>query len=107
MRLTEEQVAAIKTEVCRLLGPEARVWLFGSRADDTAQGGDIDLYVEVDEELRNRAALASRLAACLQLRMGDQRIDVVLVDPRTPLQPIHSAAKKNRYTTVPGGTVVC
>ena len=94
MRLGKEQIAVIRSEVERLLGPEARVWLFGSRADDAARGGDIDLYVEVDEALGNRAALASRLAARLQLRMGDQRIDVVLVDPQTPSQPIHSAARE-------------
>ena len=94
MRLTAEQIATIKAEAHRLLGPEARVWLFGSRADDAARGGDIDLYVEVDEESGNRAALASRLAARLQLRMGDQRIDVVLVDSQTSPQPIHTAARE-------------
>jgi len=93
MRLRKEQIATIRAEVNRLLGPEARVWLFGSRADDAALGGDIDLYVEVNEELGNRAALASRLAARLQLRLGDQRIDVVLVDSQTPPQPIHAAAR--------------
>ena len=94
MRLGQGQADIIKAEVEQLLGPEARVWLFGSRADDAARGGDIDLYVEVDEALGNRAALASRLAARLQLRMGDQRIDVVLVDQQTPSQPIHSAARE-------------
>ncbi|HKL77831.1 MAG TPA: nucleotidyltransferase domain-containing protein [Gammaproteobacteria bacterium] len=93
MRIGQDQADIIKAEVERLLGPQARVWLFGSRADDAARGGDIDLYVEVNQELENRAALASRLAARLQLRLGDQQIDVVLVDPWTPPQPLHVAAR--------------
>lgn len=94
MRLAPEQVQAIKEEVRSLLGPEARVWLFGSRADDSSRGGDIDLYVETDETLASRTQAAGRLAARLQQRLGDQRIDVVLVDPRTRTQPIHNAAKE-------------
>lgn len=94
MRLASDQIQAIKAEVRRLLGPEARVWLFGSRAQDASRGGDIDLYVETDRVLANRARTASQLSARLQLRMGDQRIDVVLVDPQTSAQPIHQAAKE-------------
>ena len=33
----------------------SRIWLFGSRADDIRRGGDIDLLVETDAELSNRA----------------------------------------------------
>ncbi|MEF8794095.1 nucleotidyltransferase domain-containing protein [Thiohalorhabdus sp.] len=94
MRLAPHQVQTIKGEVHSLLGEDARVWLFGSRADDAARGGDIDLFVETDRPIANRAETASRLAARLQLRLGDQRIDVVLVDPQTQAQPIHSAAKE-------------
>jgi hypothetical protein len=34
------------------------------------------------------------LAAELQLRLGDQRIDVILVDPDTVPQPIHTIARQ-------------
>jgi predicted nucleotidyltransferase len=94
MRLAADQISAIKAEVRRLLGPEARIWLFGSRAQDATRGGDIDLYVETDQVLANRARTASQLSARIQLRLGDQRIDVVLVDPQTRAQPIHAAAKE-------------
>lgn len=46
MRLTAEQVQFIKATIARHFGPEARVWLFGSRVDDARRGGDVDLYVE-------------------------------------------------------------
>jgi predicted nucleotidyltransferase len=93
MRLTDAQRRAIVEETARLLGPGARVRLFGSRVDDSARGGDIDLYVEVDQALPNRAATASRLAARLQLILGEQRIDIVLVDPHTPPQTVHAVAR--------------
>jgi predicted nucleotidyltransferase len=94
MRISPDQADTIRDVVRSALGPGARVRLFGSRVDDAARGGDIDLFVEVDEPLANRAASASRIAAQVQLRIGDQRIDVVLVDPTTPAQPIHVRARE-------------
>ena len=94
MRLTPTQAQIIGETVRAMLGPDARVRLFGSRTDDAARGGDIDLYVEVDRPLGNRVAAASRLAGQLQIRLGDQRIDVILVDPHTAPQPIHAAARQ-------------
>jgi uncharacterized protein len=93
MRLSAEQAAVIRDIVRAELGPSAQVRLFGSRTDDAARGGDIDLFVEADRPLPNRAATASRLAALCQIRLGDQRIDVVLVDPTSAPQPIHARAR--------------
>jgi predicted nucleotidyltransferase len=70
------------------------VLLFGSRADDHVRGGDIDLLVEVDHPVSNRAAAAARLTAQLQIALGDQRIDIILVDPNTIPQPIHTTAQQ-------------
>ena len=47
MRLTPHQRTAILTAVGRQ-DPEARIILFGSRADDRARGGDIDLLIVSD-----------------------------------------------------------
>ena len=46
MRLTSEQAHLIRDVVQRHFGERSRIWLFGSRTDDRAVGGDIDLYVE-------------------------------------------------------------
>lgn len=94
MRLTPHQARTIRETVAAALGPGTRVALFGSRTDDQARGGDLDLLVEVDRPLENRAATASRLAAQLQIRLGDQRIDILLIDPRTTPQPIHEVARR-------------
>lgn len=95
MRLTEQQRRIIVENTARIFGPQARVRLFGSRVDDNARGGDIDLCVEVDRVLANRAAAVSRLIAELQLGLGDQRLDVIIVDPATAPQPIHEQARRH------------
>ena len=44
-----------------MLGDDARVSLFGSRAIDDRKGGDIDLLFETDAQLDNRAKVISQL----------------------------------------------
>lgn len=36
--------------------------------------------------------LAARLTARLQKYLGERRIDVLVIDPQTPLQPVHRTA---------------
>jgi predicted nucleotidyltransferase len=93
MRLSPFQILKIKESVEAVLGSEAEVILFGSRVDDSAKGGDIDLYVETKNKLDNRASAAARIAAKIQLAIGDQKVDVVLVDAQTRQQAIHMQAK--------------
>ncbi len=95
MRLTPHQADHIRREVHALFGPKAQVWLFGSRVDDTARGGDIDLLVSVPEPLLHPARLTSRLGARLQLALGEQRIDVVLEAPNLKQLPIHRLAHEH------------
>jgi len=65
MRLTKEQISIIKTLVTRHFDSDTDVILFGSRVDDTARGGDIDLYIETgcstEQELSRKMALYAGL----------------------------------------------
>jgi predicted nucleotidyltransferase len=94
MRLTETQIQAIHATAQELFGDAARVSLFGSRVDDHQRGGDIDLLIEVDHVLDNRPAMSARFSARLQRRIGEQRIDVLIIDPNTRLQTIHRVARE-------------
>lgn len=94
MRLTETQIQAIHTTAEELFGSGVRISLFGSRIDDQQRGGDIDLLIEIDYTLDNRPAMAARFSARLQRRIGDQHIDVLIIDPNTRIQPIHRVAKE-------------
>lgn len=79
MRLEENQIQAIKTAVARHFPPDSRVFLFGSRVDDTKKGGDIDLLVETT--LTGIALQEARLLTMgtIQRAIGEQKIDIVTI----------------------------
>lgn len=74
MRLTTAEVDALRDTV-RAYDPQARVYLFGSHADDAARGGDIDLLI-VSEVLgfKDKLQIKKRLFE----QLGEQRIDIVI-----------------------------
>ena len=91
MRLNPEQISAITRIVGRLTGGTADVFLFGSRLDDCAKGGDIDLLLEtaVPLSVNERA----RIKIELENRIG-LPVDVVFHardSTRTPFQRIARA----------------
>jgi predicted nucleotidyltransferase len=79
MRLTQEQVAAIRISVNEVFGSGAQVWLFGSRVDDRRRGGDIDLLVR-PSALHSKPSLASKVRFLnkLERRIGERKVDVVV-----------------------------
>jgi predicted nucleotidyltransferase len=46
MRLSQSQLATITQTTTAVVGPLARVSIFGSRLDDSRVGGDVDLLIE-------------------------------------------------------------
>ncbi len=74
MRLTATEITAIREEIGRL-DPKADIYLYGSRADDTARGGDIDLLV-ISEVLGFREVM--RLRTQILDRIGWQQLDLVV-----------------------------
>ena len=93
MRLTAAERAAIRETVRSVAGPGSRVRLFGSRLDDHARGGDIDLLVEIDHPVLRPALLSARIGARLQAALGDRRIDIVLTAPNLRADSIHRVAQ--------------
>lgn len=74
MRLTKLQQQAIK-EVIATLDPHAKIYLFGSRVDDHARGGDIDLLILSDIIIeQDRRQLRLNLFD----RLGEQKIDLII-----------------------------
>ena len=74
MRLHTAAVQAIHEEIGRL-DPKAEVYLYGSRVDDMARGGDIDLLV-VSDRLSFRDVV--RLRIRILDRIGWQQLDLVV-----------------------------
>ena len=82
MRITQTQKHIICEMAAKYFGPDVRVWLFGSRVNDQAKGGDIDLYIE--PQMQNAADLIMaklQFLRDLHKKMGEQKIDVVLRRP--------------------------
>lgn len=80
MRINEEAVGAIREEVARL-DPAARVFLFGSRLNDAARGGDIDLLIQSE-----CIGFAEKLLLKVRIleRIGWQQLDLVVVSASRP-----------------------
>ncbi|MEF8729752.1 MAG: nucleotidyltransferase domain-containing protein [Accumulibacter sp.] len=74
MRLTTGEQSAIRKTIHEA-DAHASIYLFGSRVDDAAKGGDIDLLV-----LSGRIDLMSKLdiLARLHQQFGERRIDLVV-----------------------------
>jgi len=94
MRLTPQQVSSIRTAVRQLAGEHARVRLFGSRLDDNARGGDVDLLVELPDPVDNPAMLAAQLSARISRALQGRKVDVLLSAPNLQRQPIHDTARE-------------
>ncbi len=76
MRLTPKQRQIIREAGLRHFGVVPLV--FGSRLDDRARGGDIDLYIPKPLPAAQALALETALWAELQQRLGEQKIDLVV-----------------------------
>lgn len=74
MRLSEKEVRLIKTTVLEIFS-NAKIYLFGSRIDDTKKGGDIDLFIVSDTE--NLFEKKIRTLARLK-RILHKPVDIVL-----------------------------
>ena len=83
MRLSLQTQQIIKDTTQEVFGKAAHVKVFGSRINDDARGGDIDLLVELPFYMADTERKVLQLTARLQLRIGDQPIDVLVIDPST------------------------
>lgn len=88
MRLTEFEATSIRQTV-HALDVHARIYLFGSRADDDKRGGDIDLLIISD---RLFPADAGRVRWLLWELIGEQKIDIVIA--KDDSDPFVRIAKK-------------
>jgi len=94
MRLTDSEAQAIHRLALQVGGAKSRLRLFGSRLDDTAHGGDLDLLLELPEPVENPALIAARLSALVSRVMHGRRVDVLISAPNLKHLPIHEIAFK-------------
>jgi predicted nucleotidyltransferase len=76
MRLTAIEKSAI-IEAITAVDPDARIYLFGSRTDDTKKGGDLDILIfskdiTFGDKLKIKAAIFEKI--------DEQKIDLVIAE---------------------------
>lgn len=76
MRLLLQEVNLLKTKLNSLCS-DAKLYLFGSRVDDSKKGGDIDLLI-VSSELSKKDLRLLRIEFFKEF--GEQKLDIVLDD---------------------------
>ncbi|WP_367027032.1 nucleotidyltransferase domain-containing protein [Methylococcus sp. ANG] len=93
MRLTANQVDAIRAAADEVFGPGVEVWLFGSRTDDHRRGGDIDLLIRPAGAPPKASVVEKlRFLGLLERRIGERKVDVVIEtrdDPRPIVRVAH------------------
>lgn len=90
MRLNPEQRHRLAETLHRHFGDDAVTYVFGSRTDDAARGGDLDLFVETPHvaDYRSRAIALLHLQDALKLP-----VDLIVKDPLDCERPIHAVAR--------------
>lgn len=96
MRLTDCQIQAIRQLARQVAGNQSRVRVFGSRLDDAAHGGDLDLMLELPEPVDNPALIAAQMAAQVSRILHGRKVDVLLSAPNLMRLPIHPAFKDGK-----------
>lgn len=95
MRLTKDQLDAVTNVFTEYFLPEDKLWLFGSRTNDSKKGGDIDFYVETNYDNWSIATEKQiSFLVNLKKRIGDQKIDLVInLLKNNQKRPIYDEAK--------------
>jgi len=80
MRLSTKELAIIKEKSRLFFGKESKVYLFGSRVNDSERGGDIDLYIIPPQPLSADKRFEKKIDLLVDLKcvLGDQKIDLLI-----------------------------
>ena len=75
MRLSEKYISVIKKNFNEFF-KNGEIYLFGSRVDDNKKGGDIDLYLVLQEH-SNLFEKKLKFLSRIKRELGEQKIDIV------------------------------
>lgn len=77
MRLSKDEIIAIKKAFIEAFN-DGKIYLFGSRIDDTKRGGDIDLYLCPSQKFDDERIRRRNFLIKLDEYIGEQKIDAVM-----------------------------
>jgi predicted nucleotidyltransferase len=77
MRLTNSEIQIIK-DTLSAHSESSSIYLHGSRVDDCAKGGDIDLFFIVEDSVFNKLNKIY-IQAELSRKLNEQRVDLLII----------------------------
>ncbi len=77
MRLKSNEIEQIISVARMVYGIGVKVYLFGSRTDDSKRGGDIDLLIRTEYKEKKGVLARIRMITKLKQLLGDQKIDII------------------------------
>ncbi len=76
MRLTKQEIDIIKSRLTNLFG-DIEIYIFGSRLDDRAKGGDIDIFIVPKNKIEEQRVKKAKAIFYLEERLL-KPIDIVI-----------------------------
>ena len=78
MRLSLSEIETIVKLKDKYFNKSDKIYLFGSRVDDDKKGGDIDLFLELENQDENSYNKKLQFISNLQNHIGEQKIDLIV-----------------------------
>jgi len=95
MRITEKDREMIRQVTKEVTNGHGIAYVFGSRLDDDAKGGDWDIFVSVDEPVDNSPWTIAQLVSRISRNAFGRKVDVVLSAPNLKTLAIHEVAARD------------
>ena len=92
LRLSKNEIDAIKRKAIEIFGDDAKVYIFGSRADLSKKGGDIDVFIETSKDIE--VADEIEFLVRLEKQGTERKVDLVIYAPNKRYRPIFDEAGK-------------
>jgi predicted nucleotidyltransferase len=91
MRLSKQETSIIKKVILENIN-DAKIMLFGSRVYDDKRGGDIDIFVETNQNINLKKKL--KILTKLELNGIERKVDLILKTPTSKEQKIFDTIYK-------------
>ena len=76
MRLSLKEQQEIKKILKDIFG-DVKIYIFGSRLDDSKKGGDVDIFLQISKPIKNKRAKRARAKLLLEERLL-KPVDIIL-----------------------------
>ncbi|WP_029521359.1 nucleotidyltransferase domain-containing protein [Persephonella sp. IF05-L8] len=92
VRLSQNEIKIIKNLAKEIFGENSKVYIFGSRADLSKKGGDIDIFIETDKKTSLQEEL--KFLAQIEIKGIERKVDLIVKNPYKKEKSIFKEAKE-------------